>query len=120
MESILTYIKQLLGIDENDTHFDPDVIMHINSTFSTLNDLGVGPEETFSISDKNAVWDDFIEEAPDFNDVKTYIYLKVKLIFDPPSSSSVLDAYKREADAIEWRLTVRASNKKKLGGDDNE
>ena len=119
MESILTYIKQLLGIDEDETHFDPDVIMHINSTFSTLNDMGVGPDETFSISDKNAVWDDFMEEAPDFNDVKTYIYLKVKMIFDPPSSSSVMDAYKRQIDELEWRLTVRASNKA-TGGDDNE
>lgn len=111
MESILIYIKQLLGIDENETHFDPDIIIHINSIFSILNQMGVGPEKTFSISDSNAIWDDFIEEDTDFNEVKTYMYLKVKMIFDPPSSSSVLDAYKRQIDELEWRLTVRASNK---------
>ena len=112
MESILISIKQLLGIDESETHFDTDIVIHINSTFATLNDLGVGPEKTFSIIDEKAMWNDFIdEEDTSFNDVKTYMYLKVKMIFDPPSSSSVMDAFKRQADETEWRLTTRASNK---------
>ena len=120
MESILNSIKQLIGgIDENDSHFDTDLIIHINSVFSTLNDIGVGPEETFSIVDDKPIWDDFVD-ADAYNDVKTYTYLKVKMIFDPPSSSSVMDAYKRTADEIEWRLSVRASNKTKEEDSDDE
>lgn len=119
MESILTSVKQLLGIGESEDHFDTDIIIHINSTFATLNDLGVGPEQTFSIIDEKAMWNDFIDdEDASFNDVKTYMYLKVKMIFDPPSSSSVMDAFKRQADEIEWRLTVRASDKVMKEGND--
>ena len=110
MESILNSVKQLLGIAEGETHFDMDIILHINSTFSILNQLGVGPEETFSIVDDKPTWDEFVDDD-DYNEVKTYVYLKVKMIFDPPSSSSVMDAYKRQIDELEWRLTVRASNK---------
>ena len=119
MESILNSIKQLLGVSEEETHFDTDIIIHINSAFSTLNDVGVGPEKTFSIVDEKPIWDDFVEED-DYNDVKTYVYLKVKLLFDPPSSSYVIDAMTRQKDEIEWRLTVRASNKAMEGNDDDD
>lgn len=111
MESILIYIRQMLIGNDDETHFDPDIIIHINSVFSILNQMGVGPKETFSIVDDKATWSDFIEDDADYNEVKTYMYLKVKMIFDPPSSSSVMDAFKRQIDELEWRLSVRASNK---------
>ena len=91
MDSILTSIKKLLGITEEDTSFDTDVIIQINSAFMILNQLGVGPEEGFIISDDMATWDEFLPEGKQLEGVKTYIYLKVKLVFDPP---------------YEWRLNI--------------
>ena len=120
MESILNSIKQLLGVEDTDTHFDTDIIIHINTVFSILNDLGVGPSKTFNINDERPIWSDFTGEDADYQDVKTYAYLKVKLIFDPPSSSSVLAAMERQKDELEWRLTVRASNKPMEDNDDDE
>ena len=84
MESILTSIKKLLGITEEYDQFDPDIIMHINSVFMILTQLGVGPAEGFSIEDDTAVWTDFIQDVKKLESVKTYVYLKVKLAFDPP------------------------------------
>lgn len=104
MNSILTSIKQMLGITEDYTHFDTDIIIHINTVFGILNNMGVGNKK-FTITDKNATWSQFIGSEPtDLELVKTYIYLKVKLIFDPPASSSVLEAYKTMASELEWRL----------------
>lgn len=111
MESILKSIKKLLGISDEETHFDSDLIMHINSVLTILNQLGVGPSDGLSIVDDTSVWDDFINDDVDFNAVKTYIYLKVKLIFDPPLNSSVLSAMERQISELEWRLNVNASNK---------
>lgn len=119
MESILTSIKQLLGVGETETHFDTDIIIHINSVFSTLHQLGVGPEKTFSIVDDKAIWDDFVEDD-DYNEMKTYVYLKVKLIFDPPSNSNILASMERMKDELEWRLTVQASNKSMEENEDDE
>lgn len=119
MESILTSIKQQLGISESDTHFDMEIIIHINSVFATLHDLGVGPEKTFSIVDDKAIWDDFVEDDS-YNDVKSYVYLKVKLIFDPPTSSHVLAAMERQKAEIEWRLNVRPSNNETEEDNDDE
>lgn len=120
MESILISIKQLLGIDEAETHFDMDVIIHINSVFSILKQMGVGPEEKFSIVDDKPVWSDFTGEDADYDEVKTYVYLKVKLIFDPPANSNVMNAMKEEIKELEWRLNVTASNKSMEGTDDDE
>lgn len=106
VDSILTSIKKLLGPEEVYEHFDADIIMHINSAFSTLTQLGVGPEEGFVIKDKTAIWTDFIQDDKRLEFVKTYIYLKVKLVFDPPLSSSVLDAMNRQINELEWRLNV--------------
>lgn len=108
MESILTSIKKMLGIDEEYTHFDADIIMHINSVLMILTQLGVGPEEGFVIEDDTSTWVSFIPEASaaQLHAVKTYIYLKVKLIFDPPLSSSVIDAMSRQIAELEWRLNV--------------
>lgn len=114
MESILTSIKKLLGITEEDEHFDMDIIIHINSVFSDLHQLGVGPEKCFSIQDKIPTWSEFINEADEINSVKTYTYLKVKLIFDPPLSSSTLSAFERQIKEFEWRLGVAADTQSEI------
>ena len=108
MDSILNSIKKLLGIPNEETHFDSDIIMHINTVFSILCQIGIGPTTSFSIADENAVWDDFIEDYPNFNDVKTYMYLKVKLFFDPPLNSSGLSAIEGQISELEFRLSVDA------------
>lgn len=105
-DSILTSIKKLLGIEEAYTHFDTDLIMHINSVFMILTQLGVGPAEGFSITDSDAVWGDFITNENSVEAVKSYIYLKVKLMFDPPLSGTVSDSMSRTISELEWRLNV--------------
>ena len=104
--SILTSIKKLLGVAEDYTEFDEDIITHINSVFLNLTQLGVGPEEGFMIEDDTAVWEDFIDDSIRLQAVKTYIYLKVKLLFDPPLSSSVTESFTRMIAELEWRLNV--------------
>ena len=108
MDSILVSIKKLLGIAADYTHFDPDIIMHINSVFSILTQLGVGPPEGFRIEDNTTTWNDFIGDATKIDAVKSYIYLKVGLMFDPPTSSAVLSAKERQISELEWRLNVAA------------
>ena len=92
-DSVLTSIKKLLGIAEEYEHFDADLIMHINSVFSILTQLGVGPSKGFMIEDKSATWKDFISNESKYMLVKSYMHLKVKLLFDPPLSSAVLESY---------------------------
>lgn len=118
MDSILTSIKKLLGITAEYKQFDADIIMHINTVFMTLNQLGVGPSEGFRIEDDLAVWDDFIkvddsnpEMIPIISAVKSYIHLKVKLLFDPPLSSAVEKAITQSINELEWRLNVQAESK---------
>lgn len=106
MESILTSIKKLLGIEEEYTQFDADIIMHINTVFLNLTQLGVGPSEGFLIEDDTAIWEDFIGDSSLLQAVKTYMYLKVKLLFDPPLSSSVTESMNRMIAELEWRLNV--------------
>lgn len=106
MESILTSIKKMLGIDEDYEHFDVDVIIHINSVLMVLNQLGVGPAEGFIIKDKNDNWEDFLGDKMTIGAVKTYTYLKVKLLFDPPLSSAVIESYNRQISELEWRLNI--------------
>ena len=106
MDSILTSIKKLLGITEEYENFDQDIIMHINSAFMILNQLGVGPKSGFSISDKSSTWDEFIPESSNLEAVKTYVHLKVKLMFDQPLSSTVIEAIKSQINELEWRLNV--------------
>ena len=110
MESILTSIKKMLGIAEEYEHFDPDIIMHINSVFMDLAQLGVGPAEGFTIEDDTSVWTDFLPDNNKFEAVKSYMHLRVKILFDPPSSSAVMEAMKREIDKWEWRLNVAAES----------
>jgi hypothetical protein len=110
MESILTSIKKLLGIEENYEQFDPDIIMHINTVFRLLKRMGVGPTKGFMIEDSKSVWSDFIDPNTDdsLEDVKTYIYLKVKMIFDPPTSSAHMEAMKENIKELEWTLHFEA------------
>ena len=106
MESILNSIKKLLGIAEDYDHFDSDIIMHINSVFATLTQLGVGPEDGFSIDDESAKWEDFLPEERMLHSVKSYMFMKVKLMFDPPLSSAVIEYTKEQIKELEWRLQV--------------
>lgn len=108
-ESILTSIKKLLGIDESYTHFDPDLIMHVNSVFSILTQIGVGPASGFSIKGKDETWSDFLGKDPSrFVLVKSYTHLKVRLLFDPPLSSAAIESINRQVSEFEWRLSVVA------------
>lgn len=113
MDSILTSIKKLLGITEEYTHFDADIIMHINSVFMILTQLGVGPSEGFSISDKTATWDDFLPDGKNLEAVKSYMHMKVRLLFDPPLSSTVTDCIGRMISELEWRLNAEAESESK-------
>lgn len=110
-DSILNSIKKLLGITEDYTHFDADIIMHINSVFMILSQLGVGASNGFSISDASAVWSDFLPDEGNLELVKSYMYLKVRLLFDPPQSSAVMDAMNRSIGEFEFRLNVEAESK---------
>ena len=111
MESILTSIKKLLGVDEGYVEFDVDIIMHINTVFGILTQLGVGPPEGFFIEDKTAIWDDYISDDPLMcHMVKSYIHKKVQLLFDPPDRGAVMDALNRSIAELEFRLNVAAES----------
>ena len=105
-ESILTSIKKLLGIAEEYTQFDTDLIIHINTVLSVLGQIGVGSENRQSIIDKNTTWESFMGTEVKLDMVKSYVYLKVKLLFDPPQSSAVMDAMNRNIGELEWRIFV--------------
>lgn len=107
MDSILNSIKKLIGMDPEYTQFDTDLIIYINSMFAVLKQVGVGPENGFSISDDSATWDEYLPDYDkNFEFVKTYIQQRVKLVFDPPLTSSVLDAMKETIKELEWRLNI--------------
>lgn len=104
--SILTSIKEVLGLPDDYEHFDNDVLMHINSTFMILNQLGVGPEEGFSITNKDATWSEYLGSDSNLELVKSFMYLKVRLLFDPPTNSFLVDAIDRQIKEFEWRLNI--------------
>lgn len=107
--SILNDIKKLLNIQEEDESFDTDIIIHINSAFFVLNQLGVGSKIPFTIEDKTSTWEDFLPDKDrNFAAVKTYVYLKVRLVFDPPTSSYVLTSMQNQANEYEWRFREQA------------
>ena len=116
MDSILTSVKKIIGISEEDESFDTDLIMHINSVLMILNQLGVGPEDGFSITDKSAVWTDLIGDNKFIEATKTFVGLKVRLIFDPPTSSAVLDSINKTISELEWRINVMVENKANATG----
>lgn len=111
MDSILISVKKMLGITADYTHFDDDIIMHINSVFMILHQLGLGPEEGFMIESDRETWDEFIKDEFTIESVKSYMYLKVGLLFDPPTSSNVMEAKNRLANELEWRLNIAVDNK---------
>lgn len=113
MDSILNSIKQLLGVSEEYHQFDANIIMQINSVFLTLNQLGVGSDEVFEIQDEYARWRDFTDDIGIVNSVKTYMYHKVRMEFDPPTSSAVIDSTERKIAEYEWRLNAEAEYKNK-------
>lgn len=104
--SILTSIKKLLGITEDYSQFDADIIMHINSVFSTLMQIGIGPKSGFSITGEQETWNDFIGDNKKQQSVISYVYLKVRLLFDPPSSSVLVSAINEQIKEFEWRLSI--------------
>ena len=109
MESILTSTKKLAGLTEEYDHFDPDIIMYINSVFLVLKQIGVGPSEGFVIYDGTAIWDDFIDDNVAIREaVKSYMGQKVRLKFDPPANSTLLQALKDSIAEAEWRLRNEA------------
>lgn len=113
MDSILTSIKKLLGIAAKYTQFDTDIIMHINSVFADLAQMGVGPSEGFMIESESETWHDFINDNMLLNAVKSYMHLRVKLLFDPNSvGSSTLASYERQIAQWEWRLNIAAESAK--------
>lgn len=112
MESILDSVKKKCGIESDYDQFDDgDLIDHINSVFSDLNQLGVGPADGFFISDSYVTWSDYlVEDANKLQSVKTYMFLRIKLIFDPPTTAAVLESYQKQIDKFEWRLNVAAES----------
>lgn len=110
-KSILLSIKKLLNIDSDCTDFDTDIIMHINTVLMQSEQIGLG-DKVFQIEDETSVWEDFLSDINNFAAVKTYIYLKVKLLFDPPLNTSIIESIKENIRELEWRLNIQAENKK--------
>lgn len=111
-DSILISIKKLLGIQEEYTHFDTDIIIFINGVFMNLTQIGVGDPKGFKIEDKNSKWNDFLDGKVSLESVKTYVYLKVRLLFDPPTTSFVIESMNRLIEQLEWRLNVQVEGEK--------
>lgn len=115
-DSILESVKKLINA-EGDEYFDADLIIHINTIFSVLQQMGVGPEEGFSIDDNKSTWDEFTEDEPLFNMVKSYMAIRVKLLFDIASANSYyINQLQAEADELEWRIKTAAEINSLTGG----
>lgn len=110
MNSILESIKERIGILDEDDSFDTDIIDLINSAFADLNDIGVGPSEGFSIDGVTAEWDDFADDVRVLSSVKDFVYLTVKLTFDPPTQTSLLTSMENRLKKLEWRLNVKCDS----------
>lgn len=109
--SILATIKKMLGLDADYNAFDTDIIVHINSVFMVLNQLGVGPEKPYVITDGTNTWSDF-STTTDLEALKTYVYIRVKNLFDPPDKSYVLESYNKILQELEWRLVAQVERRK--------
>lgn len=109
-DSILDSIKKILGMPPSYDAFDTDLVIHINSVFGILAQLGVGPEGGFSISDNTTLWKAYLGDSKDLEMVKSYIALKVRLVFDPPTTGAVMDAMKEQIREYEWRLNVQVDH----------
>ena len=106
IESILDSTKKELGMDPEYRYYDPDIVLHINSILAILTQAGVGPEDGFRITDEKTTWTEFIGEANYLNFVKSFVSLRVKLLFDPPSNSSLIKAIETQAEEFLWRINV--------------
>lgn len=106
-DSILNSTKKLLGIAEDYDAFDIDIVMHINSVFNTLSQLGLHPTDGFAIKDEYSAWSDYIDNQKLYNSVKTYMYLKVRLLFDPPTTSFAIESFAKQIAEYEWRINVQ-------------
>jgi len=115
-QSILRSTKKVLGVSLDDDSFDLDIITHINSVFSNLHDLGVGSPLGFVIEDDTATWDDTFEKPEEQKSMlaymRTYIFLKVRMLFDPPNTSFLLDAISKQIQELEWRISVKREEEK--------
>ena len=109
-DSILATIKKMLGLEHDYTPFDMDIIVLINSTFMTLHQLGIGPKEGFSIRDYSAKWEDFLTNEVNLRAVQEYIYMKVRMVFDPPGNAFVMSAFEEQCREFEWRMNVQAES----------
>ena len=109
MSSILDDVKHTLGLLPSDHAFDSDVTLHINTVFGILHQIGVGPNEGFMITGSTETWDEFVDD-PRLNAVKSYMFLRVKLMFDPPQVGFVISSMDRQIDMLEWRLLVAADD----------
>lgn len=107
-ESILDSVKKLLGISPDYTQFDTDIIIHINSVLSILRQMGAGPEEGYVISDNTARWSDFVGDNIKLSMIKSYVFMKVRLMFDPPQIGSVMDSLQKQVAELEWRINAVA------------
>lgn len=105
-ESILVYVKKLLGIQSDYNHFDPDIIYGINAAFAILTQLGVGPEDGFSISDDSTIWNEFVSDTTRLSLIKEYVCLKTRMLFDPPTSNVLADSINKTISEYEFRLNV--------------
>jgi len=105
--SILKSVRRTLGLGSVTDEFDDDIIMHVNTVFSTLNQLGIGPVAGFAIEDDSALWEDFLVGDLNLNSVKSYVYLRVRLLFDPPATSFHIASMERQIQELEWRLNVK-------------
>lgn len=111
-QSIFNSIKALLGPDADYDVFDQDILIFINSALATLTQLGIGPDEGFRITGPDETWSDLLGDAKDLDSVKEYIFMKVKMAFDPPTSSFVMSAYQEACKEFEWRLNIAVDPKK--------
>lgn len=102
--SILTTVKKNLGLEEEDTSFDGDILLFTNSVLSNLNQIGVGPARGFYIEDESATWDELLDQDPRLNNVKAFVYLKVRMLFDPPATSFAIAAMESQAKELEYRI----------------
>ena len=107
-DSILNTVKDLIGTSLEDDSFDQEIMVHINAVFLTLQQLGVGPKEGFAIFDSESIWSEFIPDGTLQNQIKSYMYLKVKLLFDPPTNSTAVESFQRIANEYEFRINLAA------------
>lgn len=111
-DSILEMTKKNVGLTPDDESFDVDIIMHINTVFFKLHQLGIGPEEVFEIDSNAETWSQFFNGVKNMNAAKTYMYLNVRLLFDPPATSFTIAAFKEQLEELAWRLTVAKETEK--------